>query len=183
LIIGITGPARSGKNTAADILAAEMERDGDREVIQLHFADQMKRILHIIGLSHGQLYGPEKDVCDPRFGTTPRRMLQTLGTDWGRVMIHPDIWVRAMEAKIADTAGYDHHIIPDVRFENEAAMVRSTGVLIHIKGRGGIAGGHVSECGVEELAGDYGVWNTGSLEQFEDDVRLVLADILRGGRP
>lgn len=66
---------------------------------------------------------------------TPRRFLQLLGTDAGRKIVHPDIWVNAtMSEYVPDADGkYPNWIITDVRFPNEAETVRKKeGVLIKV---------------------------------------------------
>lgn len=60
---------------------------------------------------------------------TPRLVLQTLGTEWGRA-IHPDMWVRvglerALIARVED--GVDMAVITDGRFLNEVVQVRAAG--------------------------------------------------------
>ena len=54
-------------------------------------------------------------------------------------------------------------IVPDVRFENEAELVREHGVLIHLVGRGGIEGNHASENPIEFKPGDIVIDNSRDL--------------------
>lgn len=81
---------------------------------------------------------------------TPRKLMQLLGTEAGREIIHPNIWVNALFADYqptvyGDTAKgrgvggqlltseYPNWIIPDTRFENEAKAIRDrNGILIRI---------------------------------------------------
>jgi hypothetical protein len=177
MVIGFTGPARVGKDTAADALLAYLRRS-----VKISFADPMKSMLEHVGLTKNQLHGDEKDQFDPRFGTTPRRMLQTLGTEWGRNIIHPDVWVTATEErvkKLVSDYDYEYILIPDVRFENEAAMVRRMGVLFHISGRGGIEGNHASEAGVSMLPEDRMLLNGKGLAEFRSTVIAEFTNISR----
>lgn len=50
---------------------------------------------------------------------TPRMLLQQLGTDCGRNMIHPNIWVNATNKLINQYPKSTTIVIPDVRFKNE----------------------------------------------------------------
>lgn len=160
-VIGIAGPARCGKDTVADLLLAR--HPGWRKA---SFADPIKEMLKAgLGLSDDQLWGEDKDWVDMRYGLSPRYMLQTLGTEWGRNLVHRDLWVLAMEQHIGNGL-----IIPDVRFPNEAAFVRKHGVLIHITGRGGIDGDHVSEAGVPACPSDLFVYNAGDLQDLQAHV-------------
>jgi len=165
-VIGIAGPAGCGKDTAADFLLNHLPH-GYRK---LSFAGPLKEMVRAgLGLSHDQLYGDKKEIVDERYGVTPRRIMQTLGTEWGRNLIHPDVWVKAMEALHA-TPGYGELIIPDVRFENEANFVREHGVLIHIVGRhdgaNGIVEDHISETALTVEPADIIIQNKGNLNEY-----------------
>ncbi len=122
MVIGIAGRARSGKDTVADILIKELEGVWEK----YSFAAPLKMMLFAgLGLN-------DKDpAAFEKFDKTYRHMAQTLGTEWGRDMIHPDIWVREAEYRLKRSLC--NWIIPDVRFENEAAFVRKYGILIHLK--------------------------------------------------
>ena len=73
---------------------------------------------------------------------TPRKLLQLLGTEAGRNIIHPNIWVNALFAdykKIAynwdcdgntTVEGYPNWIITDVRFPNEAKAIKDRGGIV-----------------------------------------------------
>ena len=70
---------------------------------------------------------------------TPRTLLQLLGTQCGRDIIHPDIWVNALFAdfvnpvKMDDRRSKSKWIITDVRFPNEAKKIKEKGgILIRI---------------------------------------------------
>ncbi len=64
-------------------------------------------------------------------------------------------------------------IVPDVRFENEADLVRKNGILIHIKARGGIKGNHVSEQSLPIKDGDIVIDNNGSLAELYAKLDLL----------
>lgn len=151
-LIGIAGQARSGKDTLAGYLLFNL-------IGWTHssFADPLKAMLTVIGVDCSD---DAKAVVDDVFGVTPRHMMQTLGTEWGRHMINGDIWVKVFARLNAGKCV----IVPDVRFENEAALVREHGVLIHLTGRGGIEGNHVSENPIEFKEGDIVIDNSGSLD-------------------
>lgn len=62
-------------------------------------------------------------------GMSPRRALQTLGTDWGRAKVGPDVWVNAaiLRAAFKVQDGAPLVVITDGRFENEIDRVRDAG--------------------------------------------------------
>lgn len=169
-LIGIAGPAGAGKDELADMLLAVVPGSAKRP-----FAEPLKTMLEKgLGLTQRQLYGDLKADTDERYGTTPRHMMQTLGTEWGRNLIAPDLWLSAMANRVSECDGLV--VIPDVRFEDEAAWVRERGKLIHITGRGGIPGDHVSERGVVKRAFDMVVDNSGSKYDLQ-----VAADTIAHG--
>ena len=158
-VIGIAGPAGVGKDTAADYLVGQLP-----EYRKVAFADPLKDMLRTgLSLTEAQLYGSDKEVVDERYGCSPRHIMQTLGTEWGHQHIHPDVWVKAMAARIGKA---DNVVICDVRFQNEAEFVRERGVLIHLSGRGGIGAAHQSELGLEAMPGDITIANDGDLKQL-----------------
>lgn len=167
-LIGIAGQARSGKDTLAGYLLFNL-------IGWTHssFADPLKDMLRVIGVDCSD---DAKAVVDDAFGVTPRHMMQTLGTEWGRHMINGDIWVKVFARLNAGKCV----IVPDVRFENEAALVREHGVLIHLTGRGGIEGNHVSENPIEFKAGDIVIDNSRDLDWLHAQVdgNAVLGDFI-----
>ena len=84
LVIGIAGPARCGKDTAADFIIEEHP-----QYVKASFADPLKDMLRVgLGLNAAQLYGNDKEGVDHRYECSPRHIMQTLGTEWGRQLIH-----------------------------------------------------------------------------------------------
>lgn len=162
-IIGVTGKARSGKDTLANHL---YEILGFRSV-RAAFADPVKDMLRAIGVNDIEKY---KQEVHPVLGVTSRYMMQTLGTEWGRETLGEDTWINLTKSK---GEGKEFLIISDVRFENEADFVRDNGILIHVTGRGGIEGEHKSESGVKFKAGDF-VLDNG----YETEFLLSQADSL-----
>jgi hypothetical protein len=85
-------------------------------------------------------------------GCTVRHALQTLGTNWGRDMIHKDTWTNAAmnEARDVMIRGYGV-VFDDVRFDNEAeAILNAGGVIIRINRPGVAQMAHASELGVSD---------------------------------
>jgi hypothetical protein len=66
---------------------------------------------------------------------TVREILQQVGTDCFRNIIHPDFWVYRGLAKI-DACSDDVVIVPDVRFENELRVLNNRGCSIFVERSG-----------------------------------------------
>ena len=168
-LIGIAGPARAGKDT----LCSYMLDNLDGIWLRSSFADPLKEMLRAIGVDCSD---DAKAVISDDYGVTPRHMMQTLGTEWGRQTIDGDIWVKAFARLNAGKCV----IVPDVRFENEAELVREHGVLIHLVGRGGIDGNHVSENAIAFKLGDIVIDNSRDMAWLMSQVdgNAVLSDFI-----
>lgn len=161
-LIGIAGKARSGKDTAAQYLLNTLGADW----YSASFADPMKEMLNVIGVDTGDGF---KDLPVNQYGVSTRHMLQTLGTEWGRNLIDSNFWVDVF----ANMNAYQCVIVPDVRFENEAELIREFGVLICIEGRGGIEGGHISERKLQYDDRDIYIDNRGSLSELYEKLDSI----------
>lgn len=169
-VVAFTGLAGSGKSTAAQYL---VDRYGYTRV---RFAGPLKDMMRAIGLSEDQIDGDLKEKpCAWLQGRTPRHAMQTLGTEWGRECLGKDFWielfVRSANIIIADGGRV---VVDDCRFPNEAVAVRKLGGdIFKVEGRGGIAGGHVSEKGIGAIVDDV-LDNTGSVEELHQMVEEAL---------
>ena len=178
-IIGLTGRKQSGKTTAAEHLL----KSG---FVRLSFADGIRDMLLALFL---KLDYEEYDVLDmlndkeryiAPLGKTYRQMMQTLGTEWGRELIHPDLWVMAARAQIEMLGNYNC-VFDDVRFENEAALIRELGgLIIHIDRDGLATDTHTSESGISVHPADMFIINHRSLNSFLIDVALIVAGHIHG---
>lgn len=98
-------------------------------------------------LTYGTIADKEERIEE--IGTTSRWIQQSLGTEWGRNLIRPDIWVQLtrLKAKALLDAGKSV-VIDDMRFVNELEMVQEEGwhpVRINRPGAVVTTVGHASE--------------------------------------
>lgn len=170
VIVGLAGPARSGKDTVAEFLVAET----GGYIYSL--AAPLKAMLHAgLGVDMSLPYWQEhKEEPIGALGKSPRQLLQTLGTDWGREMVSPDIWLVMANVRLIRSGG--GMIIPDVRFENEAQWIRDRGgTIIHIRRKDAPEiNPHVSETGVALALGETMIHNNGTLQDLQNDVGEVV---------
>ena len=133
MIIGICGLIGSGKGTVADFL---VEQKG---FTKISFADRLKDgVASVFGWNREMLEGNTDDSrawrekVDPYWSTetghpiTPRLVLQLFGTDCMRNGFYDGIWVSLVKKQLLENPD-SNFVIPDVRFENEAEMIRSIG--------------------------------------------------------
>ena len=124
-IIGLVGARGCGKTMIAKTLEAQCGWK------RIRFADGIKRMLGALCLTAEQLDGGDKEIpADQLCGATPRWALQSLGTEWGRNLIHPDLWVIALfryVEKMRWQRAYSRVVIDDVRFPNEVNAIRERG--------------------------------------------------------
>lgn len=169
MIIGLIGNIGAGKSTCAQVLV-------EQGFTEMTFADPLKQAcMALFGFTHEQMYGSQemKATPDPRwFGVTPRQIMQFVGTDLLRnqlAQIMPeigtDIFVHRM--KVALTEHQGNVVVSDVRFQNEADLIKSLGgYLIKIVRPGKASDNHASEQ-VDLVTGyDITLLNYGTKEEF-----------------
>ena len=152
-IVGLVGPKGVGKTTLAKLLALRAKPNVNAVV--LSFAEPLRVMAVAMGVDPQRLNDPTlKHEEIPGLGITPRKLLQTLGTEWGRRYMGDDVWLWSMEQQIGramEASMYDNRdtviFIDDCRFQNEAHWIlRNGGMLIDVK-RVGVTytGEHISE--------------------------------------
>ena len=175
-LIGLTGKARSGKDTIAAYLwhSAGFTR--------IAFADPLKLAAqNIFGLTDGQTWDDElKEVVIDRIGMSPRQIFQKLGTEAVRNVFGEDTWTKRWMVGYSLFEESDDIVVPDVRFDNESGLIRSLGgVIVEVRrgpGLVGSTGTHPSEHGLSTLP-DFVIENNGTLDDLYAQVEGVLRRI------
>ncbi|MGW0523042.1 deoxynucleotide monophosphate kinase family protein [Crossiella sp. NPDC003009] len=185
--IGLVGPPGAGKDTLAALLAPH-------GYVRVALADPLRAlalaldpIVTVTGGEPVRLF----DVL-ARYGWEDakrrvpevRRTLQRLGTEVGRELAGPDVWLNRAVARIAELrAAGTPAVITDVRFANEAESLRRLGVvLVRVRRDVGRidADAHESERQSAAIPTDVEIDNRGSLAELGGRAR-GLVDLVRAG--
>lgn len=181
-IIGITGKMGSGKSTLIECLYDVQQSN---EIRILKFAAPLYDMQHMLYNRISSVYKkPEGFIKD-------RKLLQWLGTDWGRDTISSTLWTDLWKTQVAniefsERANYKTHLIvsDDVRFDNEAEVIKSLGgIVIEIRSdkvseRIDTSGSsHKSEAGIDYKYIDAIIENNGTIQDLKDSL-LTLNSLL-----
>lgn len=129
-IVALCGRKGCGKDTAAEALLSK-GYSGEK------FAGPLKGACKILfGFDECQVEGHLKDVIDPVWGTTPRSVLQFMGTEVFQYKINevlPGIgrtfWTKSMIQRIESSDG--DVVITDMRFQHELDALKVLDPLIY----------------------------------------------------
>lgn len=114
---------------------------------------------------------------------TPRLLLQIMGTQIGREIIHPNIWVNAL---FSEYVSYHNSrvniytlpkwIISDVRFENEAKAIKErNGIIIRVNRNSENKDNHQSEIDLDNYKEfDHTIANIGSIKDLIEKVKAIM---------
>jgi len=127
MIIGLSGYARSGKDTVAEYLV------GQYKFVQKSFAEQIKLGMYLLDpILVVDEVGPMRyknlvdsyglDFVKEKYPEA-RRLLQVFGTEVGRDLFGKNFWVDLTLNQV----NLEHTVISDVRFINEADSIREKG--------------------------------------------------------
>lgn len=179
LVIGLAGKKRVGKDTIAAMIEEQLQFS---KVQSIAFADPIKDALtEALGIPRFWFDSEDfKERPLPYYGITPRQAMQTFGTGWGREMVDDQIWVKRAKLRLeaVEESGVDIAILTDVRFENEAELVRNLGgVVCHVTRGTGQNDAHESEQGLSPKFLEYELDNNGSVEDLYAGVKDFLQHI------
>lgn len=177
MLVGLTGYAGSGKDTAAaGLIASGWKR--------VSFAEPLRQMLltlnPLIDNDGSRLARSVERIgwkeTKHEFAEV-RRLLQVMGTEVGREMIDPDLWTKLAKKETDRYHNAGHSVVfTDVRFKNEAEMIKLNGgkvIRIHREGTSP-ARNHVSDTNVDLLSVDFEIVNNGSVEDLQNTLKSCL---------
>lgn len=172
LIVLYSDRPQCGKSTAAEYLVRE------HGFVLVKCATILKNMARtfLLGLGYGEaavesmIEGPLKnEPLDRAYGLTPRQIMQSLGTEFGRESIHKDIWASATAREVRRLLDEGHSVVvDDMRFDNEAehfAEADPHGSVIQIvRPDAPPSNGHSSDGALSPRYVDHYVYNDQSVE-------------------
>jgi hypothetical protein len=176
-IICVTGPGGCGKS----LVARHLFREHGFE--RLSFASPLKDGCRaMFGLSMEQVDEPEYKGAKDRFwNTTPRQMLQIVGTELMRNELPKhlpgmkDVWIRQMIRRIHRKPAGARIVIDDLRFPDEFKAMKELGAQVfRIVGRGQPVNNHSSETALAAQQLDGEIDNSGDVYALFEKVDALV---------
>lgn len=176
-LIGLSGYARSGKDTIADLFAQR------HAFTKQSFADPMREALYALNPNidvDGYRVGL-KDAVDgmgwetvKALSTEYRPLMQRFGTEVGRTLWGQDFWVEQAMGKVVPRT-----IFADVRFKNEADAIKDAGGVVWRIERPGTppTNGHESEVSLDGYEFDAVLLNDSSLTALYAKAEELLSEV------
>lgn len=175
--IGLSGFASSGKTTAAKYL--EQAYGFERR----HIAEPLRAMLAVLMRANGisddminrYLVGDLKDgVVIPELGKTSRELQISIGTEWGREHVNPNLWVDTWVRGAGDRPSMND----SVRFPNEEDGIRELGgitILIERPGTGPVSfkWGKIGRKLYDWFGLMWGVHDSERVDRLNPDIRII----------
>lgn len=189
IILGMTGVAGSGKDTAAAGLVA------DHGFVRLAIGDELKQALCLVdppvpfrepdgSISYIMLAELVDKAGWDQAKQHPlvRSMLQKMGSDAGWQLHGEALWTSRLDARIAELDPDQDVVVTDIRMPHEAHWLRGIGgSIIRVTRQAALEGltpeqrAHVSEQGIADA--DHETANDGSVEDLHEAVLQVVMEI------
>ena len=151
----------------------------------------MKRVLETFlcelgydsSCTYSLLYGSLKEIMLPEIVTTPRHLMRSLATEWGRQCVHRDVWVTIADRHISRALSEGKNVvIDDLRFPNEYDLLRDkyNARLWHIRRTNHLTeeSNHASDGALEDTLFTGVIVNNGSIKELHTLVDNVLENLL-----
>ena len=176
-VIGISGYARTGKDTIADYL---VENEG---YTKISFSTPMKEAMYRLNprITVNEIQNTALRIGVDVYGWEGLKerspdilgLLQRFGTEVGREMFGEDFWVNYALDSIPDGG---KAVIADVRYPNEADAIRALGGKVFRVERDGVgpANAHASENALDRYEFDGTLYNQGTVRGLYNDVETQI---------
>lgn len=173
------------KDNVCTLLGVDRDKLEDRDYKESELGEEWWYYQHADKIQpYGFWKGEDKKIAE-RFlvKPTPRLILQRLGTEGVREIIHPNAWVNAAMAGYKDGFTYGDEqskwVFTDMRFPNELLAVQIRGgITIRLERGDGDTGDHPSEIALDDSLDkfDYVIDNNGTTEMLYWKVHSIMSD-------
>jgi hypothetical protein len=182
VVIGLySSVMQSGKSSLANYLVE------DHGFVVVKFAGILKgmcrHFLSMLGFDaetiERMIEGDLKELPVPGFDFTPRHLMITLGSDWGRQAVEDGLWIKLAMAqiKIATDAG-KNVVVDDMRFPNEFDELHKIGaILMHVIRPQAPETVSASEGLLNDFEFDAYIVNSGTLEELRRETNTVMGQL------
>lgn len=183
-LIGLCGQKRSGKDTAALYLIEK------HNYIKYSFAGALKSACsEIFMFDYEQTEGSKKEEFDERWNINPRKVFQRFGTEIFRdnleqffpemKFLKNNFWIYRFKIWYQQQVKKNPNvkiIVTDVRFQNEADIIKELGgiiIKIHRKKLNN-TDNHSSEINIINISADYNINNDSTIESYYGNLKSIL---------
>tara|TARA_B100000524_G_C23590689_1_gene348910 strand:- start:49 stop:669 length:621 start_codon:yes stop_codon:yes gene_type:complete len=195
-IIGICGYKGSGKDTLADFLV------NNENYIKIAFADFIRNaLMKLFDWDESDFNPDKKELKDPYWGVTPRKMCQEIGTEFLRYhckdfistefklpngeVYNGTFHIKRINKEIIKLLEIDpkgNIIFSDIRFQDELDYIKKLGGFIIRVSRNNIStnefSNHISEKNILELKNvDFEIENNDTVLEFFKRIRVMIEHI------
>lgn len=183
-LIGITGLKRSGKDTCGLFLIEK------HNYVKYSFAGALKNACsEIFMFDYEQTEGSKKEEFDDRWNINPRKVFQRFGTEIFRESLDKffpemkhlknNFWIYRFRIWYKQQIKNNPDIkivITDVRFSNEADIIKELGGIIIKVTRKNLKNNdnHSSEVDISNIQSDYTIKNDSSIIKYYQNLKSIL---------
>lgn len=161
-LVALYGPRGAGKTTIARALE-NLSYTGEKHFHRMSLAQPIRDMLYaVIPEMYLDPGGPKEELI-PGWDKSARDLLKSLGTEWGRELVHENIWVDILIQNI-ERDQLERVVIDDLRMRNEYEKVRMMGgVVIEVRREGADpTPDHQTEMEWQSFVPDFIINNDGS---------------------
>jgi len=180
-IIAICGYKRSGKDTIAEYLTKNYNYN------HYKITDKLRKVVQLLFNLNDNDYEKNKEINDTRWNTTPRKIMQFIGTEVFQYKIQeliPNIsrnfWIKSLLSdELINNINNNNHkiVISDLRFIHEYENLKQLNIpLVIIKVTNNKIkniDNHISETEHLKIPIDYEIENNGTLQQLYDNINKI----------
>tara|TARA_B110000305_G_C19373578_1_gene605770 strand:+ start:538 stop:1116 length:579 start_codon:yes stop_codon:yes gene_type:complete len=180
-IIAICGYKRSGKDTIAEYLTKNYNYN------HYKITDKLRKVVQLLFNLNDNDYEKNKEINDTRWNTTPRKIMQFIGTEVFQYKIQeliPNIsrnfWIKSLLSdELLDNINNNNHkiVISDLRFIHEYENLKQLNIpLVVIKVTNNKIkniDNHISETEHLKIPIDYEIENNDTLQQLYDNINKI----------